>query len=178
MPTIGDRGAQHGEGDALLLRISTEMVRAQKRSFGKGPPQAKSYFLDDMLIVVMKGGLTTAEKTMLDFGEEDGVRAFRQAIDNEMTDRLAETIETLTGRKVVSHQSQVMFSPDRIIEMFVFGDHAAAAAELTDAAASRWSPRRSAPSAAATSSASSLHRTGHLGSASRRRSEGRRRRDT
>lgn len=177
MPTIGDQGAQHGEGDALLLRISTEMVRAQKRSFGKGPPQAKSYFVDDMLIVVMKGGLTTAEKTMLDFGEEDGVRAFRQVIDNEMTDRLAETIETLTGRKVVSHQSQVMFSPDRIIEMFVFDDHAAAG-ELTDAAASRWSPRRSATSAAATSSASSLHRTGHLGSASRRRSEGRHRRDT
>lgn len=56
VPTIGGHGAQDSEGDALLLRISTEMVRAQKRFFGKGPPQAKSYFLDDTLIVVTRAG--------------------------------------------------------------------------------------------------------------------------
>ena len=28
--------AAHAEGDNLLMRISTEMVRAQKRFFGKG----------------------------------------------------------------------------------------------------------------------------------------------
>ena len=133
MTTIGDHDVQHSDGDALLLRISTEMVRAQKRFFGKGPPQAKSYFLDDMLIVVMKGGLTTAEKTMLDFGQDDEVRAFRQVIENQMTDQLAETIETLTGRKVIGHQSQVMFSPDRIVEMFVFDDRNHVAAPQRDA---------------------------------------------
>ena len=42
---MGSEGAQHSEGDSLLLRISTEMVRAQKRFFGKGPTQAKSYLL-------------------------------------------------------------------------------------------------------------------------------------
>jgi hypothetical protein len=29
----------------------------------------------------MKGGLTTAEKTMMDFGEADQVRAFRQTFE-------------------------------------------------------------------------------------------------
>lgn len=119
-------GEQHSEGESLLMRISTEMVRAQKKFFGKGPTQAKSYFLDDMLIIVMKGGLTTAEKTMLEFGEEDQVREFRQIFENEMTGRLSDMIERLTGRKVLTYQSQIMFSPDRVVEMFVFDDQARA----------------------------------------------------
>ncbi len=119
-----DQAADFERGQGLLARISTEMVRAQKEFFGKGPTQAKSYFLDDMLIVVMKGGLTTAEKTMLEFGEGDKVRDFRQVFENQMTERLTSLIEGLTGRKVVTYQSQVLFDPDRVVEIFVFDDKA------------------------------------------------------
>ena len=111
-------GVEHG--GALLARISNEMVRAQKEFFGKGPTQAKSYMLDDMLIIVMRGGMTTAEKTMLEFGNEDQVREFRQLFENSMTERLTEKMENLTGRKILTYQSQVMFDPDVVVEMFVF----------------------------------------------------------
>jgi len=111
-------------GHSLLSRISTEMVRAQKEFFGKGPTQAKSYFFDDMLLIVMKGGTTTAERTMLDFGEENKVRDFRQTFENQMTEKLTGMIEELTGRKVLTYQSQIMFGPDRIVELFVFDDQA------------------------------------------------------
>ena len=107
-------------GQGLLARISNEMVRAQKEFFGKGPTRAKSYMLDDLLIIVMRGGLTTAEKTMLEFGQPDQVRRFRQLFENEMTERLTTMIEELTGRKVLTYQSQVMFDPDLVVEMFVF----------------------------------------------------------
>ena len=96
------------------------MVRAQKKFFGKGPTEAKSYLLDDILLIVMRGGLTTAEKTMLDFGQPDQVRQFRQLFENEMTERLTTMVEELTGRKVVNYQSQVMFDPDIVVEMFIF----------------------------------------------------------
>src|SRR5215213_3710979 len=124
-PRVSDEGTRT-EGQGLLARISTEMVRAQKEFFGKGPTQAKSYFLDDMLIIVMKGGLTTAEKSMMDFGEEDKVRDFRQTFENQMTEKLTGMIEDLTGRKVLTYQSQILFGPDRVVEMFVFDDRAAA----------------------------------------------------
>lgn len=107
------------------------MVRAQKEFFGKGPTSAKSYMLDDMLLIVMRGGLTTAEKTMLEFGRADQVREFRQIFENEMTGRLSDMVERLTGRKVATYQSQVMFGPDVVVEMFMFdqpaGDDARAA---------------------------------------------------
>ena len=120
----------NGDGHSLLARISTEMVRAKKEYFGKGPTRAKSYFLDDMLIVVMQGGMTTAEQTMLEFGEADKVRDFRQAFENQMTEPLTSVVEELTGRKVLTYQSQIMFDPDRVVEMFVFEDDAEAGGEV------------------------------------------------
>ncbi len=67
--------------------------------------------------------MTTAEKTMLDFGEGDAVRDFRQIFEHQMTERLTGMIEELTGRKILTYQ--IMFGPDRVVEMFVFDDAAA-----------------------------------------------------
>ncbi|HWT91624.1 MAG TPA: DUF2294 domain-containing protein [Solirubrobacteraceae bacterium] len=120
-------------GANLLARISNEIVKAQKHYFGKGPVGAKSYMFDDMLFVVMHGGLTTAEETMLDFGEADLVRQFRQTFENRMTEHLTGVIEDLTGRKVLTYQSQVLFQPHRVIEMFVFDDTAAEGARAATA---------------------------------------------
>ena len=106
----------------MLARLSDELVRAKKQFFGKGPEQAKSYMLDDMLIVVMRGGLTTAEQTMLRFGRQNLVRQFRQLFENEMTEVLTGLVEKTTGRTVVNYQSQIMFDPDVIVEMFVFDE--------------------------------------------------------
>jgi uncharacterized protein YbcI len=107
-------------GDSLLRQISREIVHTQKEAFGKGPTHSKAYMFDDMLLVVMRDGLTVAEKTMLEFGQPDLVRNFRQQFENEMTSRLVGVIERLTERKVLTYQSQVMFNPDVIVEMFVF----------------------------------------------------------
>ena len=107
-------------GETLLSQISNEMVRAKKKFFGRGPEQAKTYILDDLCIVVMRGGLTQAERTMLELGHPDQVRAFRQIFENESTELLCGLVERLTGRAVVNYQSQIMFDPDIIVEMFVF----------------------------------------------------------
>ena len=108
----------------LLAKISTEVVRTLKDSFGKGPLKAKSYMLDDFLIVVMRGGVTVAEQTMLDRGHGDLVRDFRQTYQNEMGDELVAKIEVLTGRKVVNYQSQILFEPHIVMEVFFFADDA------------------------------------------------------
>jgi uncharacterized protein YbcI len=114
-----------------LARISTEMVRAQKKFFGKGPTSAKSYMIDDFLLIVMRGSRTVAEQTMLDFGQGDLVRHFRQQFENEMTSRLTGLIEELTGRKVLGYQSQVLFRPEVVLEIFFF-DEPTSVAEIGD----------------------------------------------
>ena len=104
----------------MLSRISTEMVRAQKKYFGKGPTSAKSYMLDDFLLIVMRENRTVAERTMVDFGRVDLVREFRQEFENEMTAKLEGMIEDLTGRKILGYQSQTIIEPDIVIEIFFF----------------------------------------------------------
>jgi uncharacterized protein YbcI len=106
----------------LLSKISTEVVRTLKDSFGKGPLKAKSYLYDDFLLVVMRGGVTIAEQTMLDRGHGDLVRQFRQTYQNEMGDELVTKIEVLTGRRVVNYQSQILFEPHIVMEVFFFDD--------------------------------------------------------
>jgi uncharacterized protein YbcI len=113
----------HDDGN-LLSRISTEMVRTMKQYYGKGPVSAKSYLIDDLLFVVMREGITQAEQTMIQAGREGAVRNFRQEFENEMAEVLIRMIERLTGRRVVTYQSQVLFDPNITIEIFVFDDDA------------------------------------------------------
>lgn len=115
-------GTDVATGGDLLSELSNEIVRAQKQYWGKGPLQAKSYMFDDMLFVVMQGGLTTAEHSMLEFGEQDLVRQYRQTFENRMTSRMVGVVEKLTQRKVLTYQSQILFDPNRVIEMFIFDD--------------------------------------------------------
>jgi uncharacterized protein YbcI len=109
-------------GQSLLARISTEVVHTFKEYYGKGPTSAKSYMFDDMLFVVMRGGLNPAEKFLLEKGEVDAVRQFRQTFENRMDEVLTGKIEELTGRKVIAFNSQILFDPDMSIEIFVFDD--------------------------------------------------------
>jgi uncharacterized protein YbcI len=87
--------------------------------------------LDDFLLVVMRGGVTVAEQTMLDRGHGDLVRQFRQTYQNEMGTELVTKVETLTGRKVINYQSQILFEPHIVMEIFFFEDSAGEA--VTDA---------------------------------------------
>jgi uncharacterized protein YbcI len=115
MSDVQDEHAQ-----SLTARISTEIVRTLKESFGKGPVKAKSYLQDDFLLVVMRGGVTTAEETMLERGHAQLVRQFRQTYQDEMADVLNAKVEALTGRKVVNYQSQILFDPHIVLEIFFF----------------------------------------------------------
>jgi uncharacterized protein YbcI len=114
-----DRQVPHDDAADVLARLSNAIVQAQKEFFGKGPERARTYIVDDLVFVVMRGGLTTAEKTMLQFGHPDLVRQFRQLFENEMTARLTGAVEEILGRRVLTYQSQVLFDPNIVIEMFV-----------------------------------------------------------
>jgi uncharacterized protein YbcI len=133
--TRTDTSRLEDHGNRLLAEISNAFVRMQKEYWGLGPVRAKSYMMDDLLLIVMRGGLTRAERTMLEFGQHDLVRNFRQTFENKMTVNLTKIIEDLTGRKVLTYQSQILFDPDVVAELFVFDKVAGAGAEAIIATA-------------------------------------------
>jgi uncharacterized protein YbcI len=106
-------------GGKLLSAISTRIVAILRENYGRGPMKAKTYVVDDIIVVVMRGsGFTPLEQTIMDSGEPDRVVDMRHDFQRIMTRRFTGTIEELTGRKVVAFLSQAHIDPDITIEIF------------------------------------------------------------
>ena len=106
-------------GGQLLAAISTRIVAILREHYGRGPMKAKTYALDDIIVCVMRGsGFTPLEQTIMDSGEPDRVIAMREDFQRVMAKRYKETIEHLTGRKVLAFLSQAHVEPDITMEIF------------------------------------------------------------
>src|SRR3981081_3657206 len=106
-------------GGKLLAAISTSIVAILREHYGRGPMKAKTYALDDIIVVVMRGsGFTPLEKTIMESGQPDRVVSMRHDFQNVMAERYSDTIEQLTGRRVVAFLSQAHVEPDITVEIF------------------------------------------------------------
>jgi uncharacterized protein YbcI len=106
-------------GVELLAAISTGLVAIIREHYGRGPLKAKTYALDDLIVVVMRGSaLTALEQTIMDSGDPERVIAMRHDFQRLVADRYKQTIEQLTGRHVLAFLSQAEVDPDITTEMF------------------------------------------------------------
>lgn len=115
---------RHG---ALLAAISEAIVGMRREHYGRGAVHAKSYAIDDVIVVVTReNGLTPLERTIVDAGAPGRLIALREDFLHAMTGRFNETIEQLTGQKVLACLYEVSLEPDITIVSFVldrpFGD--------------------------------------------------------
>jgi hypothetical protein len=74
--------------------------------------KAKTYALDDIIVVVMRGsGFTPLEQTTMDSGRPDRVIAMREDFQRVMAKRYKQKIEELTGREVLAFSAKRTSSP-------------------------------------------------------------------
>ncbi|HWT93072.1 MAG TPA: Na-translocating system protein MpsC family protein [Solirubrobacteraceae bacterium] len=106
-------------GGSLRTALANAMVGLKKGYYGRGPTAAKAWILDDYVFVALEGGLTKNEDTLLDAGKHDLVRSYRLAFQETMTEKTCGAVEELTGRKVLSYHSQIIFRPTRSFEIFL-----------------------------------------------------------
>ena len=104
---------------SLRAAIANAMVGLKKRYYGRGPEAAKAYVEDDYIFVVMEGGLTRNEETLLEAGKADLVRQYRLAFQETVGPTATSAVEELTGRRVIGYHSQIVFDPARAFEIFV-----------------------------------------------------------
>lgn len=112
-PQISQRG-----GEARTA-ISNGMVALLKDFYGVGPTQAKTYYHDDLVVCLMRGGFTRVEQTLLEGGRTTAVIQQRMEFQEVMRDRFISVIEDATGRHVVGFMSGNQQNPDMICEVFV-----------------------------------------------------------
>jgi uncharacterized protein YbcI len=106
-------------GGQLLAAISDNIVAMVREHYGRGPTSAKTYVVDDIIVVVMRGsGFIPLEKTIMDSGEPELVIAMREDFQRVMARRFRQMIEDLTGRNVVAFVSRVHVEPDITMQSF------------------------------------------------------------
>jgi uncharacterized protein YbcI len=93
-----------------------------KAYYGRGPEQAKTYVTDNLVVCVLRGGLTPVEQTLLEGGHRDDVIRQRMAFQQVMRERFEQVVEGATGRRVIGFMSGNQQDPDMICEVFVLGD--------------------------------------------------------
>ena len=108
--------AAHGE---VLTAISEGLVALLKDYYGKGPTQAKTYYEDDIVVCLLRGGFTAVEQTLLEGGRGGAVIEQRMAFQEVMRQRFEAVVEHATGRRVIGFMSGNQQHPDMICEVFV-----------------------------------------------------------
>jgi uncharacterized protein YbcI len=106
-------------GGSVRTALANAMVGLKKQYYGKGPTGAKAWILDDYVFVALEGGLTRNEETLIADGKHDVVRSYRLAFQETMGETTMSAVAELTGRRVLTYHSQIVFEPTRAFEIFV-----------------------------------------------------------
>jgi uncharacterized protein YbcI len=91
------RTTSHGE---LLVALSNRIVAIYKEFYGKGPVKVRSWYLDDVVVCVLRGALTRSEQTFVEIGRGDRVVLQRDSFHEVAEPVFMEAVEELTGRHV------------------------------------------------------------------------------
>jgi uncharacterized protein YbcI len=120
---VNPRDVQHrppNHGD-VLTAISDGLVALLKEFYGRGPTRTKTYFEDDLVVCVLRGGFSRVEQTLLDGGRGASVIQQRMEFQEVMRDRFTGVIEGATGRPVIGFMSGNQQHPDMMCEVFILG---------------------------------------------------------
>src|SRR6185295_16496379 len=115
------------EGDrsslgAMRATISKEMVRLQAEYYGKGPTRAKTYIVEDLVVVVLEESFTRAERTLAERGEREAIQQIRRRFQQAMADNFTSVVEQATGRRVRVFLSETDIDHDVSVETFLLAD--------------------------------------------------------
>jgi uncharacterized protein YbcI len=116
--SVHQKPQNHGD---VLTAISDGMVALLKEFYGRGPTRTKSYFEDDLVVCVLRGGFSRVEQTLLEGGRTAAVIQQRMEFQEVMRDRFTGVIEDATGRPVIGFMSGNQQHPDMMCEVFILG---------------------------------------------------------
>jgi len=104
----------------LEAEISEAIIRFEKEFMGRGPVETKTYLVDDMVVVRLKGVLTPAEqqlaRTSATSNGRELIKQVRIALLEKGRQLLELAVSDITQRKVVSlHTDISTITGERVI---------------------------------------------------------------
>ena len=118
MSTRAVKNNPRAHGDTLTA-ISDGMVALLKEFYGRGPTRTKTYYEDDLVVCLLRGGFSRVEQTLLEGGRGPSVIQQRMDFQDLMRERFESVIEDATGRTVIGFMSGNQQDPDLMCELFI-----------------------------------------------------------
>jgi len=108
----------------IEAEISNAMVQFEKEYKGRGPTEVKTYIIDDMVFVRLKGILTRAEQQLTK--SEDGVeliKKVRTSLLENAKPMLYQIINDITGAEVIGLHTDVSTKSAERIIIFIMAEN-------------------------------------------------------
>ena len=103
----------------LSAAISTAVVHVFSQSTGRGPTKARTTIDGELVVVILREGMTKGERALVVGGKEDEVLQLRRAFQDNMRHDLVAVVERLTDRHVEAFMSANHADPDAGAEIFL-----------------------------------------------------------
>ena len=95
----------------LEAEISEAIIKFEKEYMGRGPEETRTYLVDDMAVVRLRGVLTPAEKQLARSADENHGRMLIKQVRIELLEKarplLESIISDITGKKVKSLHTDI-----------------------------------------------------------------------
>lgn len=107
-------------------QISEAIVRFEKDFMGRGPLEAKSHIIDDIVLVRLKNVLTPSELKLAESDEKRGrylIKQVRQELIEQGRPLLDAVIRTILGLNVVSLHTDISSKTGERIIVFTLEKH-------------------------------------------------------
>jgi len=106
-------------GGELNAAITSALVGIHTEHLGRGPRSASTFHYGHVLVTLMHGVLTRAEKSLTRTGQRDAVNQIRHLLQQTVEADFREAVERLTGRNVLAFISGNHIDPDIAAELFI-----------------------------------------------------------
>jgi uncharacterized protein YbcI len=105
----------------IEAEISDAIMKFEKEYMGRGPLEAKTYLVDDMVLIRLKGVLTQAEHRLASQSDSKGrdlIKQIRVELIEKGRPLLEAVIHEITRRKVISLHTDISTSTGERIIIF------------------------------------------------------------
>jgi len=106
----------------LEAEISEAVIKFEKEYMGRGPDETRTFVIDDVVLVRLRGVLTPAEKQLARADDAGRGRTLIKQVRIELLEKgralLEPVIQDITGRKVVSLHTDISTSTGERVILF------------------------------------------------------------
>ncbi|HEY5144443.1 MAG TPA: Na-translocating system protein MpsC family protein [Solirubrobacteraceae bacterium] len=108
---------QRGDGadGATRAALSNAINRIVRDRTGRGATATRTYVLDDCVVCLLDGALTTVERTLAEGHRADLARRLRDAVMATFEREILEEVGRILERRAVALAAQIVLSPDVLL---------------------------------------------------------------